>query len=112
MYKTIGLPDYSISGRQDVSQLAYHPLTVMLGGDRFVQVQGAAADQTGAVVAGQRCQDGDRLLRVQGLFGWVYAGAGWDGLPPVQYRAVSMSRALQPAARAAPCWRRSSRSWR
>ena len=42
MYKTIGLPDYSISGRQDVSQLAYHPLTVMLGGDRFVQVLCAA----------------------------------------------------------------------
>ncbi|HSX97503.1 MAG TPA: hypothetical protein VLG91_08920 [Streptomyces sp.] len=33
---------------------------VVLGGDRLVQVLGAAADQAGAVVRGQCCQGGDR----------------------------------------------------
>ena len=61
---TLDLSDYSISGRQDVSQLAYGVLAVVLGGDRLVQVQGAAADQAGAVVRGQRCQGGELDDRV------------------------------------------------
>ncbi|MGA5810981.1 hypothetical protein ACPC39_33305 [Streptomyces cellulosae] len=46
--------------RQDVSQLAYGVLAGVPGGDRLVQVQGAAADQAGAVVDGQRGQGIDR----------------------------------------------------
>ncbi len=55
--RTVGRLDLR---RQDVSQLAYGVLAGVLGGDRLVQVQGAAADQAGAVVDGQRGQGIDR----------------------------------------------------
>ncbi|MGW4518296.1 hypothetical protein ACWEO4_41720 [Streptomyces sp. NPDC004393] len=38
----------------------YGSLTVVLGGDRLVQIERAATDQAGAVVAGQSGQGGDR----------------------------------------------------
>ncbi|MGB9998748.1 hypothetical protein ACPMJQ_30050 [Streptomyces pseudogriseolus] len=55
--RTVGRLDLR---RQDVSQLAYGVFAGVLGGDRLVQVQGAAADQAGAVVDGQRGQGIDR----------------------------------------------------
>lgn len=48
------------SGSQGLPQLAYGVLVVVLGGDRLVEVLGAAADQAGAVAVRQRGQGGDR----------------------------------------------------
>jgi hypothetical protein len=56
---------------------------VVLGGDRLVQVQGAAADQTGAVVAGQRGPGGDRTTaRLLGVAVVMGTGGGVDGIRP------------------------------
>ena len=52
-------PGASVLRGEDVPQLAYGAFVVVLGGDRFVQVQGAAADQARAVAVRERGQRGD-----------------------------------------------------
>lgn len=46
--------------REDVAELPYGTLVVVLGGDRLVQVLGAAADQACAVAVRQSGEGGDR----------------------------------------------------